>query len=142
MANTPDQQVTNTAVNLGCLTLAAGLIALPPLVLPFLIVFRIAKVAGERLHPAAGIVVGLLAGWLLYKGLSWSVRSLPPQAFKLLCALYISASYCFAIFQRELTTARHELDLAWLMLAFAVFAAIGWKVGALLIPKSRTPSSQ
>lgn len=64
------------------------------------------------------------------------IRSVPPGAAKLVIAMYIGACYTFVFFQRELTTARPELDLTWLVFAFAIFTFVGWRVGGALVLKA------
>lgn len=137
MSSDPDRQVTNTAVNFGCLTLAAGLLLVPPLILPLFGIYRIGVAAARYSHPAVGIVVSLFVGWIILAALAWLIRSLPPRVAQGISAAYIGSCYTFAIFQRELTTASDELDLGWLLFTFAIFALAGWKIGGYLVRAAR-----
>lgn len=137
MARNHDEQVFSAAAGLGCSALVAGLIILPPLVLPGVIIFRLAQLGGVTvLHPAFQIAIAAATVFVLWRLGGMALRSVPPRLAQGTLGLYIVACYTFAIFQRELTTARSELEVPWLLLTFAVFAFIGWKVAGALVLKA------
>lgn len=137
MGRNSDKQVFAAASGLGCSALVAGLIILPPLLLPGFIIFRLAQLGGATsLHPAVQIALGAAIIFALWRLGGISIRSVPAKIAQGALGLYIGSCYTFAIFQRELTTARSELDVPWLLLAFAVCTFIGWKIGGMLVLKA------
>jgi hypothetical protein len=136
MTRDPDQQVFRTTGGLG-IGLFALALALLPVFFPAYLLYRAAVVTGAtNLHPAVVIVLAAAAGWAIWRGGGVLIRSVPPTAARLVIALYIGACYTFVFFQRTLTTARSELDLTWLLFAFAIFTFVGWKVGGALVLKA------
>lgn len=136
MTRNPDQQVLTATAGLGMGLFAIGVVLIP-LFLPAFILYRIAVFAGiTSLHPAIMIVVAGAALWGLWRLGGILIRSLPWRIARAIIAAYIGACYAFAFFQRELTTARSELDVTWLIFTFAIFAFIGWKVGGALVLKA------
>ncbi len=136
MAHDSDQQVLNSATGLGCSALIIGLVVIPPLFLPAFVIYRLAVVTGATtLHPAILIPIAAASIWGIVRLGGMLIRSAPPRGAQLVIAAYIGACYTFVLFQRQLTTARSELDLPWLILAFAIFTFVGWKVGASLVLK-------
>lgn len=137
MLRNPDEQVFAAASGLGCSALNAGLIILPPLLLPGFIIFRLAQLSGATsLHPAFQIALAAATIFALWRLGGMVIRSVPPTITQGLLGLYIGACYTFAIFQRELTTARSELDVPWLLLTFGICTYIGWKIAAMLVLKA------
>lgn len=136
MAQDPDGEVFGAATGLGCFALAAAL-ALIPLFVPAYLLYKVAVRAGvASFHPAVVIVLLAATVWALWRLGGTLIRSMPPRAAQLAIALYVGGCYTFGFFQRELTTARTELDVAWLSLAFAVFAFVGWKIGGVMVFKA------
>lgn len=136
MGHDPDKQVLNAAGGLGCFAFAAAL-ALIPLFLPAYILYKLTMAAGAAsLHPAVMIVLAALAIWGLWRMGGMLIRSVSPRAAQLAIALYVGVSYAFVFFQRPLTTAPAELDVAWLALVFAAFSLVGWKIGCAMVLKA------
>ncbi len=136
MAHNSDQQVLNSATGLGCSALIIGLVIIPPLFLPAFVIYRLAILTGATtLHPAILIAMAAALIWAIARLGGIVVRSVTARVAQLVIAAYIGACYTFVFFQRQLTTARSELDIPWLILAFAIFAFVGWKVGASLVLK-------
>lgn len=128
-----DQQVLSSATGLGLGVFAIALLLIPTF-LPLFILYRIAVVTGAtQLHPAILIVLAGASVW----GLGGVViRSVPPTVARLAIAAYIASCYTFVIFQRELTTARAELDFAWLLFCFGIFMVLGWRIGGAMVLKA------
>ena len=136
MSRDPDQQVAEAATGLGCFAFVAAMFLLPFL-LPAFILYRLAVVSGAtNLHPALLIALAAATIWGIWKLGGVLIRSVSPLIAQLAITVYVAACYTFVVFQRELTTARAELDLAWLSLAFAVFCFIGWKVSGAIVLKA------
>lgn len=136
MTRDPDQQVSRTAGGLGILLFAAALVLIP-IFFPAYVLYKLAIFTGvTALHPAIVIAFAGAAGWAAWRLGGILIRSVPPGIARAAIAGYVGACYSFAFFQRELTTARSELDLTWLMFAFAIFTFIGWKVGGALVLKA------
>jgi len=136
MTRDPDQQVSSTAGGLGLLLFAAALVLIPAF-FPAYVLYKLAILTGvTNLHPAIVIVLTGAAVWAVLRLGGMLIRSVPPGIARGAIAGYVGACYTFAFFQRELTTARSELDLMWLMFAFAIFTFIGWKVGGALVLKA------
>jgi hypothetical protein len=136
MARDPDQQVFRTAGGSGMLLFAAALVLIPAF-LPAYALYKLLVLTGvTTLHPAFVIVLAAATGWAAWRLGGILIRSMPPRVARSAIAGYIGACYTFAFFQRQLTTAWPELDLPWLMLAFAIFTLIGWKIGGVLILKA------
>ena len=135
MTRDPDRQVFKSAGGCGTL-LFAGAVALIPALLPVYALYILLSLTGvTALHPAIAIAVAAAAGWAAWRLGGILIRSMAPNVARSAIAGYIGACYTFAFFQRQLTTARSELDLPWLTLAFAIFTFIGWKVGGALVLK-------
>jgi hypothetical protein len=136
MTRDPDQQVFSTGSGLGLLLFAAAVVLIPAF-LPAYVLYKLIVLTGVTdLHPAIVIPLAAAAGWVAWRLGGMLVRSVPPGIARLAIAGYVGACYTFAFFQRELTTARSELDLAWLTFAFAIFTFIGWKIGGALVLKA------
>jgi hypothetical protein len=136
MSRDPDRQVSNTAGGLGLLLFAAAVVLIPAF-FPAYILYKLLVLTGvTNLHPAIVIPLAAAAGWAAWRLGGMLIRSVPPGIARLAIAGYVGACYSFAFFQRELTTARSELDLAWLTFAFAIFTFIGWKIGGALVLKA------
>jgi hypothetical protein len=136
MARDPDQQVFRTAGGSGVLLFAAALVLIPAF-LPAYALYKLLVLAGvTTLHPAIVIALGAAGVWAAWRLGGMLIRSMPPSVAQTAIAGYIGACYTFAFFQRELTTARSELDLAWLIFTFAIFTFIGWKIGGTLVLKA------
>ncbi|HEX8124231.1 MAG TPA: hypothetical protein VF548_01470 [Allosphingosinicella sp.] len=136
MARDPEQQVFKTAGGFGVL-LFAGALVLIPAFFPAYALYKLVILTGvTSLHPAIVIALAAAAGWAAWRLGGMLIRSMPPGIARSAIAGYIGACYTFAFFQRELTTARPELDLPWLMLGFAIFTFIGWKIGGVLVLKA------
>jgi hypothetical protein len=136
MARDPDQQVFRTAGGSGVLLFAAALVLIPAF-LPAYALYKLLILTGiTALHPAIVITLSGASAWAAWRLGGMLIRSVPPGIARLAIAGYIGACYAAAFFQRELTTARSELDLIWLMFAFAIFTFIGWKVGGVLVLKA------
>jgi hypothetical protein len=130
------QQVFRTAGGSGVLLFAAALVLIPAF-LPAYALYKLLIFTGVTvLHPAIVIALAAAVGWAAWRLGGILIRSVPPGIARLAIAGYVGACYTFAFFQRELTTARSELDLIWLMFAFAIFTFIGWKVGGALVLKA------
>lgn len=137
MSSNPDEQILGAATGLGCFGLIAALILVPPLLLPGFVIYRIATISGATtLHPAFQIALAGATIFALWRLGGMLIRAVPAKLAQAVLAVYIAACYTFVVFQRELTTAHSELDLPWVLLAFAVFAFIGWKVGGMLVLKA------
>lgn len=131
-----DKQVLNAASGLGCFAVVLGLILVPPLILPAFILYRLGGLMGvSALHPAFIILFAAISIWGLYRLAGILVRAIPPSVARFAIAFYVGACYTFATFQRELTTARAQLDVTWLAFAMVLFTALGWKAAGLLIAK-------
>jgi hypothetical protein len=136
MTRDPDQQVFRSAGGLGFLLFAAALVLIP-VFFPAYFLYRLAILTGvTALHPAIVIVLTGAAVWAVWRLGGMLIRSVPPRLARGAIAGYVGAIYVFAFFQRELTTAQSELDITWLMFAFAIFTFIGWKVGGVLVLKA------
>lgn len=136
MTRDPDQQVFRSAGGLGVLLFAAALVLIP-IFFPAYVLYKLAILAGvTALHPAIVIVLAGVAGWAAWRLGGILIRSVPPGIARAAIAGYVGACWTFAFYQRELTTARSELDVTWLMFAFAIFTFIGWKVGGALVLKA------
>ena len=136
MTRDPDQQVFKSAGGCGAL-LFAGAVVLIPALLPVYALYILLSLTGvTTLHPAIAIAVAAAAAWAAWRLGGILIRSMPPSVARSAIAGYIGACYTFAFFQRQLTTARSELDLPWLMFAFAILTFIGWKVGGVLVLKA------
>jgi len=136
VARDPDQQVFRTTGGCGAL-LFAGALALIPALLPVYALYILLSLTGvTTLHPAIIIALAGVAGWGAWRLGGILIRSMPPSVARSAIAGYIGACYVFALFQRPLTTAPSEIDLPWLMFAFAIFTFIGWKVGGVLVLKA------
>lgn len=134
MAGNSDEQVFAAASGLGCTALIAGLLVLPPLMLPGFIIFRLGQLSGATsLHPAFQIALAAAIIFGLWRLGGMAIRSVPTAVAQGVLGLYIGACYTSAIFQRELTTARSELDMPWLLLTFAICTFIAWKIAGLLV---------
>ena len=135
--NDPDKQILNAAGGLGCSALTMGLVVIPPLFLPAYILYRVAVTSGAtNLHPAIVIALTAATIWGLFKLSRFALRSIPPRFAQLLLASYIGASYTFVFFQHSLTGSQAKLDIAWLLLGFAIFFFIGWKVGGVVVARA------
>lgn len=136
MTRDPDQQVSSTAGGLGLLLFAVALVLIPAF-FPAYVLYKLAILTGvTTLHPAIVIVLTGAGVWAVWRLGGILIRSMRPGIARSVIAGYVGACYVFAFFQRQLTTAQSELDLPWLMLAFAVFTFIGWKIGGVLILKA------
>lgn len=136
MARDPEQQVFKTAGGFGVL-LFAGALVLIPAFFPAYALYKLLILTGvTTLHPAVAIALAGATGWAAWRLGGMLIRTVPPGIARAVIAGYVGACYTFAFFQRELTTARSELDVTWLMFAFAIFSFIGWKVGGALVLKA------
>lgn len=136
MTRDPDQQVFRTAGGSGVLLFAAALVLIPAF-LPAYVLYKLLSLTGvTTLHPAIVITLAGASAWAAWRLGGMLIRSVPPGIARAAIAGYIGACYSFTVFQREITTARSELDLAWLMFAFAIFTFIGWKIGGALVLKA------
>ncbi|MGZ8284161.1 MAG: hypothetical protein ACXWUZ_03755 [Allosphingosinicella sp.] len=136
MTRDPDLQVSRTAGGLGILLFAAALVLIP-VFFPAYVLYKLLILTGvTTLHPAIVIVLAGAVGWAAWRLGGMLIRSVPPGIARAAIAGYVGACYTFAFFQRELTTARSDLDLTWLMFALAIFTFIGWKVGGALVLKA------
>ena len=136
MTRDTDHQVFRTAGGFGILLFAAALVLIPAF-FPAYLLYRAAVVTGATdLHPAIVIVLAAAAGWAVWRLGGMLIRAVRPGAARLVIAVYIGACYTFVFFQRELTTAWPELDVTWLIFAFAIFTFVGWKVGGVLVLKA------
>lgn len=107
------------------------------MVLPSFIIFRLAQLSGATsLHPAFQIALAGATIFVLWRLGGMAIRLVPPAVAQGVIGFYIGACYTFAIFQRELTTARSELDVPWLLLTLVVCTSIGWKIGGMLVLKA------
>jgi hypothetical protein len=136
MTRDPDQQVFRTAGGSGLLLFAAALVLIPAFLPAYALYKLLILTRVTTLHPAIVIAVAGAAGWAAWRLGGMLIRSVPPGIARLAIAGYVGACYSFAVFQREITTARSELDLIWLMFAFAIFTFVGWKVGGALVLKA------
>lgn len=136
MEKTPDQQVFESAAGVGCFAFVIAL-ALIPLFFPAYVLYKLATAAGAgRLHPAILLALAALTIWGLWRLGGLMIRSVPPRVARTVIAVYVAACYTMALFERQLTTARAGLDVAWLAFAFAVFLFIGWKIGGAMVLKA------
>ena len=136
MARDPDQQVFGMAGGLGLILFAAALVLIPALI-PVFLVYQLAVNTGvTNLHPAIALALAGLAAWGCWRGGGMLIRSVSPRTARFVIAVYIGACYTFAFFQRALTTAPSELDVPWLIFAFATFSFVGWKAGGVLVRKA------
>lgn len=139
MAYDADRHITNAAGELGCAALVAALIIVPPLILPAFVLYKLAVVAGATtLHPAILIALAIGSIWAIGRAGGILIRSISPQIAQAVIAAYIGACYTFAVFQRQLTTARSELDIPWLLFSFAAFTFVGWKIAATVVNKAHS----
>lgn len=136
MTRDPDQQVFRSAGGLGVLLFAGALVLIPAFFPAYALYKLLILSGGTSLHPAIVICLAAAAGWAAWRLGGMLIRSMPPSVARSAIAGYIGVCYVFAFFQRQLTTARSELDLPWLMLAFAIFTFIGWKIGGVLVLKA------
>lgn len=140
MTRDAERQVFSTAGGLGLLLFVAALVLIPAF-LPAYALYKLLILAGvATLHPAIVITLAMAAGWAAWRLGGILIRSVPPSIARLAIAGYIGACYSFVFFQRELTTARSELDLTWLMFAFAIFTFVGWKIAGALVLKAHRDS--
>lgn len=137
MAYDAERHINSAAGELGCAALVAALIIVPPLILPAFVLYKLAVAVGaSALHPAILIALAIASIWALGRGGGILVRSVSPQIARAIIAAYIGACYTFAVFQRQLTTARSELDIPWLLFGFAAFSLVGWKIAATVVNKA------
>ncbi len=136
MSADPDKQVFGAVTGLGCFSLALGLILIPPLILPALLLVKLVSFAGKALHPALVVLFAAALAWGLYRLAGFLIRAVRPSWARGSIALYVGACYTFVIFQRELTTARSELDVTWLAFTMLIFTAIGWKAAGTMVIKA------
>lgn len=136
MTRDPEQQVFKTAGGFGVILFAAALVLIPAF-LPAYALYKLLILTGvTTLHPAILITLAGAAGWAAWRLGGMLIRSMPPGIARSAIAGYVGACYTFMFFQRELTTARSELDLTWLTFAFAIFTFIGWKISGALVLKA------
>ena len=114
MSADPDRQIFVAATDVGCFALVLGLIMIPPLILPAVILMGLVSLVGKALHPALVILITAFSAWGLYRLTGILIRAVRPSLARAVIAVYVGACYSFAIFQRELTTARSDLDTTWL----------------------------